>query len=119
VATIGIVGLGRMGGNMLERLRARGVDVVGFDLDPERTEADDLLQLLVAAHTPKLVWLMLPAGGPTDAMVAELTPLLTAGDTVVDGGNANWRTTVARAAALRAGGDRVGRRRRVRRGVGT
>jgi 6-phosphogluconate dehydrogenase len=100
VATIGMVGLGRMGGNMLERLRARGVDAVGYDRDPQRTEVADLDELLLALTPPRLVWLMLPAGDPTDETVAELAPKLTAGDTIVDGSNANWRVTVDRAAAL-------------------
>jgi 6-phosphogluconate dehydrogenase len=100
VAVLGMIGLGRMGGNMVQRLRARGVEVVGYDRDPQLTEAADLEELLMELTPPRLVWLMLPAGTPTDETIAALTPLLTTGDTIVDGSNANWRTTAARAAAL-------------------
>jgi 6-phosphogluconate dehydrogenase len=100
VATVGLVGLGRMGGNMLQRLRARGVDAVGYDRDPSLSDVEDLGELLLALTPPRLVWLMLPAGAPTDETIAALLPELTAGDTLVDGSNANWRTTVERAAAL-------------------
>jgi 6-phosphogluconate dehydrogenase len=104
VAMLGMVGLGRMGGNMVQRLRGRGVEVVGFDRDPQLTEAADLGELLMELTPPRLVWLMLPAGAPTDETIDALMPLLTTGDTLVDGSNANWRTTVERAAALEAHG---------------
>jgi 6-phosphogluconate dehydrogenase len=104
VAVLGMVGLGRMGGNMVRRLRERGVEVVGYDRDPQLTEAADLEELLMELTPPRLVWLMLPAGAATDETIGELTPLLGTGDTLVDGSNANWRTTVARAAALEAYG---------------
>jgi 6-phosphogluconate dehydrogenase len=100
VPTLGMVGLGRMGGNMVRRLRARGVDVVAYDHDPSRSEVDDLAALVDALPAPRRVWLMLPAGDPTAATLEALLPLLSRGDVVVDGGNANWRTTVDRAARL-------------------
>jgi 6-phosphogluconate dehydrogenase len=100
VATLGMIGLGRMGGNMVQRLRARGVEVVGYDRDPQRSEVADLDELLLTLTPPRLVWLMLPAGEPTEETIAALEPGLTAGDTIVDGSNANWRATVDRAAAL-------------------
>jgi 6-phosphogluconate dehydrogenase len=100
VTTLGMIGLGRMGGNMVRRLRARGVDVVAYDHDPSRTEVDDLTALVDALPAPRLVWLMLPAGDPTAATLEALRSLLSRGDVVVDGGNANWRTTVERAARL-------------------
>jgi 6-phosphogluconate dehydrogenase len=104
VATIGMVGLGRMGGNMVQRLRERGVEVVGYDRDPQRSEVADLDELLLTLTPPRLVWLMLPAGEPTDEAIRTLEPRLSAGDTIVDGSNANWRTTVDRAAALQGRG---------------
>jgi 6-phosphogluconate dehydrogenase len=100
VATVGMVGMGRMGGNMVQRLRAREVDVVGYDRDPQLSEVADLDELLLTLTPPRLIWLMLPSGPPTEETIAALLPELTAGDTIVDGSNANWRTTVARAAAL-------------------
>jgi 6-phosphogluconate dehydrogenase len=104
VATVGMVGLGRMGGNMVQRLRERGVEVVGYDRDPQRSEVEDLDELLLTLTPPRLVWLMLPAGEPTDEVIRALEPRLSAGDTIVDGSNANWRTTVDRAAALEGRG---------------
>lgn len=95
-----MVGLGRMGGNMTRRLREHDIEVVAYDHDPALTEVADLHALVAALSRPRTVWLMLPAGEPTDTTVEALLPLLDAGDTIVDGGNANWRTTVARAAAL-------------------
>jgi 6-phosphogluconate dehydrogenase len=100
VAVLGMVGLGRMGGNMLRRLRSRGVDVVGYDRDPELTEVAGLRELVDTLTTPRVVWLMLPVGAPTDDTVTELLPLLQEGDTIVDGSNGNWRTTRERAATL-------------------
>jgi 6-phosphogluconate dehydrogenase len=104
VATVGMVGLGRMGGNMLARLRERGVDAVGYDRDPQVSEVADLDELLLTLTPPRLVWLMLPAGAATDDTIAELVPKLTAGDTIVDGSNANWRRTVERASELETHG---------------
>jgi 6-phosphogluconate dehydrogenase len=97
VATIGMVGLGRMGGNMVRRLRAHDVEVVAYDRDPALTEVTDLPALVDALPAPRRVWVMLPEGDPTATTLDALLPLLSAGDVVVDGGNANWRTTVERA----------------------
>ncbi|MFA9446600.1 phosphogluconate dehydrogenase (NAD(+)-dependent, decarboxylating) [Egicoccus sp. AB-alg6-2] len=102
MTTLGMVGLGRMGGNMTRRLRDRGIEVVAYDRDADLAEVADLDTLVEALPTPRLVWLMLPAGAPTDDTIATLVPLLDRGDTVVDGGNANWRVTVARARRLAA-----------------
>jgi 6-phosphogluconate dehydrogenase len=100
VTTLGMIGLGRMGGNMVRRLRARDVEVVTYDRDPSLTEVVDLPALVESLPAPRTVWLMLPAGDPTVTTLEALAPLLSAGDVVVDGGNANWRTTVDRAAQL-------------------
>jgi len=100
VTTLGMVGLGRMGGNMTRRLRERGIEVVAYDRDPALAEVADLHALVGSLPTPRTVWLMLPAGPPTGDTIEVLVPLLDPGDTIVDGGNANWRTTVARGAAL-------------------
>ncbi|MFA9430703.1 phosphogluconate dehydrogenase (NAD(+)-dependent, decarboxylating) [Egicoccus sp. AB-alg2] len=104
MTTLGMVGLGRMGGNMTRRLRDRGIEVVAYDRDPDVAEVADLDALVAALPTPRLVWLMLPAGDPTQQAIDALATRLDPGDTVVDGGNANWRTTVARAEELALSG---------------
>jgi 6-phosphogluconate dehydrogenase len=89
---IGMIGLGRMGGNMMERLRQHGLDVVGYDRNPTVSEAsglDDLVAKLGDAE--RVAWVMVPSGRPTDDTITELATLLGEGDIVVDGGNSNWR----------------------------
>ena len=89
---IGLVGLGKMGGNMRTRLRDDGHTVVGYDRDPELADAESLAAMVAAlpADGPRVVWVMVPAGGPTDATIAELADLLGEGDLVVDGGNSRY-----------------------------
>jgi len=108
---IGIVGLGRMGGNMARRLARGGVRVIGFDPDPDVRralaadaigEAPSLAALAHALPAPRVIWLMVPAGEPTRHAVDELAGMLAPGDLVVDGGNANYRDSQARGAALAA-----------------
>ena len=100
MATLGMVGLGRMGGGMTHRLRARDVEVVAYDRDPQLTEVTDLAELVQRIAAPRLVWVMVPAGGATEETLEALADLLEPGDLVVDGGNANWRTTVEHAATF-------------------
>ncbi|WP_300400322.1 phosphogluconate dehydrogenase (NAD(+)-dependent, decarboxylating) [Nocardioides sp.] len=89
---IGLVGLGKMGGNMRTRLRNDGHTVVGYDRDPDLADADSLAAMVAALPDdgPKVVWVMVPAGGPTAATIAELADLLGEGDLVVDGGNSKY-----------------------------
>ncbi len=87
---IGLIGLGRMGGNMRERLRRAGHTVVGYDRNPDVSDVDSLAALVEALPSPKVVWVMVPAGDPTRATVKELAELLDEGDIVVDGGNSRW-----------------------------
>jgi 6-phosphogluconate dehydrogenase len=101
---VGMVGLGRMGGNMAERLRSNGIDVVGYDAFSEATEVASLDELVRALEAPRVVWVMVPAGDPTEDTVDRLLGLLEAGDVVVDGGNSNWRDSVRRAASLHGRG---------------
>jgi 6-phosphogluconate dehydrogenase len=97
---IGIVGLGKMGGNMRERLRRAGHTVVGYDRSPEVSDVDSLAALVDALPAPKVVWVMVPAGDPTRATVAELADLLSEGDVVVDGGNSRWTDDAVHAELL-------------------
>jgi 6-phosphogluconate dehydrogenase len=88
---IGLVGLGKMGGNMRERMRQRGVTVVGYDRNRELADVDSLPALVDALpESPKVVWVMVPSGGPTRDTIRELAGLLGEGDLVVDGGNSKY-----------------------------
>ncbi|PSQ67264.1 MAG: 6-phosphogluconate dehydrogenase, partial [Bacteroidetes bacterium QH_1_61_8] len=95
---IGMIGLGKMGANMSRRLLNDGHDIVGFDLDPDAIAAveedgadgaTDLDALVDQLPTPRVCWMMVPAGDPVDATLDDLLPLLGEGDIVGDGGNSN------------------------------
>ncbi len=91
MATLGMIGLGRMGGNMAERLRRGGHTVVGYDRSPDSGRAVDSLQGLVEAlEAPRVLWVMVPAGQPTYDTIDALAALLDEGDVVVDGGNSRY-----------------------------
>jgi 6-phosphogluconate dehydrogenase len=109
---IGMIGLGRMGANMARRLIRRGHEVVAFDRASEALAAvakegaegaSSVADLVERLPVPRTVWLMVPAGA-VDAVVGELTSLLSVGDTVVDGGNSNYTDDIRRAKALEAQG---------------
>src|SRR3546814_5747332 len=87
---IGLIGLGKMGGNMRERLRRAGHTVVGYDRNPDVSDVASLTELVEKLPSPKVVWVMVPAGDPTRETVEALGGLLGAGDVVVDGGNSRW-----------------------------
>jgi len=97
---IGIVGLGKMGGNMRTRLRNAGHTVVGLDHDLDISDVTSLPDLVGKLPSPKVVWVMVPAGGPTHEVITELGGLLAEGDLVVDGGNSRWTDDQAHAAML-------------------
>jgi 6-phosphogluconate dehydrogenase len=99
---LGMVGLGRMGANMTERLRASGHDIETFDPHVEST-ASSLEELARQLDAPRSVWLMVPAG-IVDAVVEELAPHLEEGDTIVDGGNSYYVDDLRRSAELRKRG---------------
>jgi 6-phosphogluconate dehydrogenase len=113
VMQLGLVGAGRMGGNMARRLAAGGHTVIVFDRDPQAVKAltpagalgassmDDLVSRL---QPPRAVWVMVPAGDPTEAVIAALADRLEPGDTIVDGGNTYYKDDVRRARALREKG---------------
>jgi 6-phosphogluconate dehydrogenase len=101
---LGMVGLGRMGANMVERLRQGGHEVETYARTaPERT-ADSLVELATKLEQPRVVWLMIPSGDPTEKAFQTLLPLLEDGDTVVDGGNSNFRDSMRRAGQAKAKG---------------
>ena len=104
---IGMVGLGKMGANMAERLVRAGHEVVGFDLDPHAVDevvaigasgAHSLEDLVAQLPQPRIIWLMVPHGAPVDHTVAALQPLLDAEDVIIDGGNSYYKETQRRAA---------------------
>jgi 6-phosphogluconate dehydrogenase len=112
---LGMVGLGRMGGNMTLRLIRQGHQVAAFDPSPEAVArvagagaegAASLADLVGRLPAPRVVWLMVPAGEVTERTVAELGGLLSAGDLIVDGGNSFYRDSIRRAQALSALGIR-------------
>jgi 6-phosphogluconate dehydrogenase len=101
---IGMVGLGRMGAGMAERLRRDGHDVIGFDRDPNVSQAASLEDLIGKLAPPRVVWVMVPSGDATEQTVQALSELLQSGDIVVDGGNSNFRDSIARAEMLAEAG---------------
>jgi 6-phosphogluconate dehydrogenase len=107
---IAMIGLGRMGGNMARRLLRNGIEVVGYNRSPEVVQtlvqeegmlpASSLHQAVEQLASPRIVWLMLPAGNATEQTLHELIPMLGEGDIIVDGGNANYHDSQRRAAEL-------------------
>ena len=108
---LGMVGLGKMGGNMVERLlRGGGHEVAVFDLDPELTKkvgsapgataVGSLEEMVRALPAPRVVWVMVPAGGPTEGTLAKLADQMQPGDVLIDGGNSNFNDSKRRAAEL-------------------
>ena len=91
MGTLGMIGLGRMGGSMAERLRRGGHEVVGYDRSPDSDrQADTLAALVQQLAAPRVVWVMVPAGQPTYDTIDALAELLEPGDLIVDGGNSRY-----------------------------
>ena len=110
---IAMVGLGKMGLNMVLRLLRDGHRVVAMDRDASKvaeavaagaTGAATLAEVVAALDAPRAVWVMVPAGGPTQAVIDELTARLSPGDVIIDGGNSNWKDSQSRGAALASKG---------------
>ena len=110
---LAMIGLGRMGGNMTERLMRGGHEVVAFDRTPATVEkyealgakgAHTLEEVLANLKSPRIVWIMVPAGKPVDDTIAELLKGLSKGDVIIDGGNSNFHDTMRRAAELQQKG---------------
>jgi 6-phosphogluconate dehydrogenase len=97
---LGMIGLGRMGGNMAERLRRAGHTVIGYDRDPKVSDVESLQELVQRLRPPRAVWVMVPAGEPTRATIESLGEVLDAGDVVVDGGNSHYADDQKHAALL-------------------
>jgi 6-phosphogluconate dehydrogenase len=110
---LGMIGLGRMGANMAQRLMQGGLSLAVFDPDARArdalaargaTAADSLLSLVAALPAPRVVWVMVPAGEVTEATLAELSRLLAQGDAIVEGGNSNYKDSQRRARSFAAKG---------------
>ena len=107
---LAMVGLGKMGGNMARRLRRGGIEVVGYDRSPEvvaslaaeegAIAASSVADAVAKLQSPRVVWLMLPSGEPTESQLRNLAPMLAQGDIVVDGGNSNYKDSQRRGAWL-------------------
>jgi 6-phosphogluconate dehydrogenase len=97
---IGLIGLGKMGGNMRERLRGAGITVVGYDRNPDLSDASDLADMVTKLASPRRVWVMVPAGDITRSTIDALGELLEAGDVVVDGGNSKYTDDLVHAEHL-------------------
>ena len=110
---LGIIGLGKMGFNMAERLRLGGHEVVGFDFSKETVEklsatgskgVSSLEDLVKGMQAPRAIWLMVPSGDPVDETIAKLEPFMEKGDIFIDGGNSNYKDTQRRYATCKGKG---------------
>jgi len=110
---LGIIGLGKMGGNMAERLRLAGHKVVGFDFSADAVKhlsdtgsvgVNSLEDLVKNLQAPRAIWIMVPSGDPVDQTIAKLKPLMQKGDIFIDGGNSNYKDTQRRHDALKPEG---------------
>src|SRR6185503_14917714 len=110
---LAMIGLGKMGGNMTERLLRGGHEVVSFDRSADVVKkyeklgakgAGSLADVVKKLKAPRIVWIMVPAGKPVDDTIAELRPMLAEGDIIIDGGNSNFHDTMRRAKDLSSSG---------------
>ena len=106
---LGMIGLGRMGANIVRRLMKAGHSCVVYDRDPKPGQAlgaegakavGSLADMVAAMPAPRAIWVMLPAGAPTESTIAALTPMLAKGDVIIDGGNTFWRDDIRRGKEL-------------------
>jgi 6-phosphogluconate dehydrogenase len=105
---IGLIGLGKMGFNMRARMRRGGIEVTGFDRNPDVSDVASVDELIATVPAPRLIWVMVPSGDITDAVITELGSKLDAGDLVIDGGNSRYTEDQKHGAALAEKGIRFG-----------
>nr|WP_219105888.1 decarboxylating 6-phosphogluconate dehydrogenase [Austwickia sp. TVS 96-490-7B] len=101
---LGLIGLGKMGHNMRERLRRAGHEVIGYDRNPEVSDVSSVSDLVRSLSAPRAVWVMVPAGAATQQTVRELSEVLSPGDIVIDGGNSYFKDDAVNAELLAAQG---------------
>jgi 6-phosphogluconate dehydrogenase len=110
---VAMIGLGKMGGNMTARLLKKGHEVVAFDRSAEAVKhaaslgaksASDLKAVVAALQSPRVVWIMVPAGAPVDETIETLVPMLAKGDVIIDGGNSRYTDSLRRAKSLESRG---------------
>ena len=111
---MGMIGLGRMGGNMAARLLRGGIEVVGYDRSKEAMErlareekllpCSSVADLASQLPSPRIIWIMLPSGDVTESQISELSAILAEGDIVIDGGNSNYHDSVRRGKMLASKG---------------
>ena len=97
---IGLVGLGKMGGNMRTRLRNNGIEVTGYATDPVVSDVSSLEEMVAKLPSPRIVWVMVPHGEPTDQVVDSLEQLLSEGDLIIEGGNSRFSDDIRHAEQL-------------------
>jgi 6-phosphogluconate dehydrogenase len=97
---IGLIGLGKMGGNMRTRLRNKGIEVTGYARSRDVSDVHTIEELIAALPTPKIVWIMVPHGQPTDDVINEVEKHLSAGDLIIEGGNSRFSEDIRHAAQL-------------------
>ena len=97
---IGLIGLGKMGGNMRSRLRKNGIEVTGYARSRDVSDVDTIEELVKALPSPRTVWVMVPHGEPTDSVINELTKHLEKGDLIIEGGNSRFSDDIRHAAEL-------------------
>jgi 6-phosphogluconate dehydrogenase len=101
---VGLVGVGRMGGGLRGRWQGAGHEVLTYDQEAARSDVSSLRELVGRLQAPRVLWLMVPAGHPTEATIVELMELVEPSDVIIDGGNSNYRDSIRRSVALEARG---------------
>ena len=97
---IGLIGLGKMGGNMRSRLRKNGIEVTGYARSRDVSDVDTIEEMVKALPSPRTVWVMVPHGEPTDSVINELTKHLEKGDLIIEGGNSRFSDDIRHSAEL-------------------